>query len=57
MINQPRDKDKPKANPQNTSEKKAETTILSPEELRRISGGVQYSPPPPQPGPNVGKKQ
>jgi len=41
------DKPKPKAKPQ--SEKKTETTILSPEELRAISGGSQLNPPPPKP--------
>jgi len=42
---QENDKAKSKAKPQTQSEKKTETTILSPEELRAISGGSQVNPP------------
>ncbi len=50
-------KSNPKAKPQSQSEKKAETTILSPDELRAISGGAIQPAPPPVANPNVGKKQ
>jgi len=50
MTSRPRETNKPKATPQSQAEKKAETTILSPEELRAISGGAGTAPPPPQPG-------
>jgi hypothetical protein len=40
------------AKPQAKKEKKTETTILTPEELRAISGGIQQNSPPPVAGPN-----
>jgi hypothetical protein len=44
-------KPKPKAKPEPKNEqKKTETTILSPEELRAISGGVGAPNPGPLPG-------
>jgi hypothetical protein len=52
MTSKPRETDKPKGNPQTKPEKKTETTILSPEELRAISGGATAPTGPPQPGPN-----
>ena len=49
MSSQPRETNKPKAKPQTEPEKKTETTILSPEELRAISGGATTGNPPPTP--------
>ena len=46
-------KSKPKGKPQSASEKKSETTILSPDELRAISGGAIQPAPPPVTGPNA----
>ena len=45
-----------KAKPQAKKDKKVETTILTPEELRAISGGVIQSPPPPLPKPGITTK-
>ncbi len=45
-------KPKTKGKPQSPAEKKSETTILSPEELRAISGGAIHPAPPPVTGPN-----
>jgi len=53
MSTQRPETNKPKAKPKSQSEKKTETTILSPEELRAISGGAIQPPPPPVPGPNA----
>jgi len=52
MSSQPRETNnpKPKAKPQSQPEKKTETTILSPEELRAISGGAIHPNPPPVTG-------
>jgi hypothetical protein len=50
MADQPRDTGKPKTKPQTKAEEKApETVMLTPEELRAISGGATTLPPAPKP--------
>ena len=56
MSAKPRETDKPTATPQTKSAKKTETTILTPEELRAISGGATSPTGPPQTSPNGIKK-
>ena len=55
MSKQPRETKKPKDKPKTQPEKKAETTILSPDELRAISGGAANPNPPPLLGPQIKK--
>ncbi len=44
---------KPSVKPEPDTKKKTETTILTPEELRAISGGLGSQQPPSGPQPNV----
>lgn len=46
-----RREDPAKAKPESENKKKAETTILTPDELRAISGGLGGTPPPKSPPP------